>query len=241
MRIVDQRRHTRWHAIWDGNPILIRPEEYGSIPIDQSIDLLSAPNARPYIVYPFTAESGWTFNTAFRCRDHVAKIYLTYAEITTGLALRDDLGSFILIDVWSKHPNLRWPIEAWQALVDHRRDLTFVQQIYNSVPWLTGSNVVHVATPSFRAACGVLAAAAVYVRGESGMNHAAAALSIPNVAIWGGCMNYDVMGGYPQQIAIGVSPPYCGSYMPCGHCAAIMAGIPMLDVSSAIDRALAGV
>lgn len=208
--------------------------------------IVNAPGCRPYIVYPFTAETGWTFDRSFRARDHIAKIYLTDEELEIGRRVRERLGPYVLFDPWSKHPNLRWPIEHWQKLIypDAPWRIAFVQQDYplgyaHEIP-----GAVRVPTPSFREACGLLASASAYIRGESGMCHAAAALDVPNVVIWGGCMDWEVLGGYPKQIGVGVQQtggqPPCGSYSPCSHCKAVMASISPFEVSVALRRALAG-
>ena len=221
----------RWHPIWEGNPAIARPDYTGLCN-----DILNGPHCRPYIVYPFTEDSGWTFNRSFHARDYVAKIYLTATELALGQAARREFGPFVLIDPWSKHPNLRWPRERWEQLVASRPDLTFVQHYYDGVSYaVTGAQVI---TNSFRDACGVLSAAALYVRGESGMCHAAAALGIPQVTIWGACMDWDVLGGYAKQRGIGVSDAPCGSWRSCAHCVTSMAAIPVESVAHAIDAHL---
>lgn len=234
--ICDIRGQHRWHPIWDGNPILVRPETYISL-TERIHFLISSPHARPYIIYPFTEQTGWTFNPAFHARDHIAKIYLTEAELALGVDTRRRHGDYVLIEPWSKHPNLRWPWSSWEGLVVTLRaqGRTVVQHLskdsHHVVP-----GAVPIATLTFREACGVLASASVYVRGESGMCHAAAALGVPNVVIWGGCMDWEVLGGYPRQVGVGVTPPWCGRYLACPHCAATMAGISVQKVIEGIER-----
>ena len=235
--IVGQDDQPRWSEIWAGNPAILAPHEV--LPADHRI--VNGPHCRPYIIYPFTAATGWTFNRGFHARDHVAKIYLTADELHIGREVRQVYGPFVLIDPWSKHENLRWSLGRWQALIDSRPDLTFVQQVYDCVdpPRRQLEHVRPVLTPSFRAACGLLASAALYVRGESGMCHAAAALGIPQVTIWGACMDWDVLGGYPKQLGVGVSTAPCGAFAPCAHCALAMAAISIARVSRAMDDQLA--
>lgn len=230
--IIDQQHHARWHPIWEGNPAILRPEQWGlGVPA-----ILNAPDARPYILYPFTAESGWRFKRDFRARDHIAKIYLTEAERDRGFRAYRRYGAYILIEPWSKHQNLRWPLERWQALIDARPDLTWVQHTHKDSPTLRG---VHGEAATFRDACGLVDAAQIYIRGESGMLHAAAALGATTIALWGGCMDWDVLGGYPGEHGVGIQQPFCGTYKPCKHCAACMAAITVDEVSVAIDQILA--
>lgn len=235
--IVDRQHRPRWHPIWQDNPAIIPPAELDDVDHDV---LLSAPHARPYIVYPFTADTGWTFNHEFRARDHIARIYLTDQELALGRKLAREFGPYILIEPWSKHPNLRWPWELWVDLVALLPDLVFVQHTHRDSQQLI-PGAIDAPTYSFREACGVAASAAVYVRGESGMVHAAAALSVDQITIWGGCMDWEVMGGYPGQTGVGIVHPPCGRYLPCEHCRTIMGAIPVETVATALLTRLNGV
>lgn len=227
--IVDLRNQPRWHPIWQGNPVIVPPGEVR----DSTHRLRSAPNARPYIIYPFTMESGWTFNRDFRARDHIAKIYLTGPEQRRGQYVRGRYGPYVLIEPWSRHDNLRWPLDRWQQLIAARPDLTWVQHTHKDSPRLEG---VHREPATFREACGLIASAQVYIRGESGLLHATAALGRTSIALWGGCMDWDVLGGYPGQIGVGVQMPPCGRWHPCAHCVAAMAAISVEDVLTALRQ-----
>ena len=229
--ILDKRGRPRWHEIWLYNPAIARVSELNDNHHLHTIT--NGPDARPYIIYPFTADTGWTFNTEFRARDHRARIYLTGAELDRGNYVRSRYGRYVLIEPWSKHENLRWPLRQWQALVDSLPRLTFVQHVHaaSETVRLRG---VHREPASFREACGLAKRAACYVRGESGMCHAAAALGVKQVTIWGGCMDWDVLGGYAKQVGVGVTRPFCGRYKPCGHCAATMAAISVDVVREAL-------
>lgn len=237
--IVDRQHRPRWHPIWQDNPAIVEPDRL--VPerwlLSNYHTITNGPSCRPYIVYPFTEDTGWTFNKTFHARDYPAKIYLTDEERQRGLDVRARVGAFILIDSWSKHPNLRWPLEYWTALVASRPDLTFVQHTYTTVP-VTVPGAVLCPTDSFRTACGVLAAASLYVRGESGMCHAAAALGVPQVTIWGGCMDWDVLGGYDKQFGIVSENGPCGRYRACLHCERMMRDITPPIVAAAITRQL---
>jgi len=221
----------RWHPIWEGNPAIARPDYTG-----MANDILNGPHCRPYIVYPFTADTGWTFNRTFHARDHVAKIYLTDDERQRAEWVCRTFGPYVLIEPWSKHMNLRWPLDHWQALIDSRPDLTFVQHTHADSPELRRTERV---LATFREACALVERSALYIRGESGMCHAAAALGIPQVTIWGACMDWTVLGGYDKQLGLGVSDSPCGCYKPCAHCALAMAAISVEAVSHAIDVQLA--
>lgn len=230
--ICDRDNNPRWHPIWEGNPVIAKPADVAAG--EEVQRLVNGPEARPYIVYPFTEYTGWTFNQAFRARENIAKIYLTMEELYVGLNAIETYGQYVLIEPWSKHPNLTWPMSHWTELVAERSDLTFIQHVHGNSKICPGVKATVQAT--FRQACGLLATAEVYVRGESGMLHAAAALNTPSVAIWGGCMDWDVLGNYPLEYGLGIQPPYCGKWFPCDHCTKLMSGITVEMVSDAIDR-----
>lgn len=233
--ICDTHGATRWHPIWQGNPAICQPDEPD---VRDAARVISGPNCRPYIVYPFSEQIGWTFNQDFRCRDHIAKLYLTSQEYDRGKAALDAHGCYVLIEPFTKHQNFRWPLARWNDLVAACPDLTFVQHTHRDSPVIYGARQE---SATFREACGLAAACDVYVRSESGMCHAAAALGVPQVTLFGGCMDPDVMGYYPKQAVIadtGDGSP-CGRWLPCTHCHQAMQRITVEQVVSAIRQQLA--
>ncbi len=227
----------RWHDIWDGNPVIVKPNEHiteGSV-----TSLRSGPGCRPYIIYPFNEDTGWTFNREFLCRNYPAKIYLTPGERKRGEVARELYGPYVLIEPYTKHVNFRWPIGRWMDLVDAMPDLTFVQHAHKQSPTMQGR--VRVEPATFREACALAAHAELYVRSESGLCHAAAAFGAKQVTLFGGCMDPDVMGGYPGQTVIADHGPKspCGSWHPCEHCREAMERITVDQVAAAIRAQLA--
>ena len=232
MLIGDASGTPRWHPVWAGNPILVKPYEYiGDEPVSR---IRSGPHCRPYIVYPFSEDTGWTFNQAFKCREHIARLYLTDTETQRGVDARARYGPYVLIEPFTKHGNFRWPLKRWQALVAACPDLTFVQHTHAD----TSERVIgaHYEPANFREAWGLIASADLYVRSESGLCHAAAALETRQVTLFGGCMDADVMGGYPLQTVIADHwpPSPCGRWRPCEHCRAAMDRITVEDVVAAM-------
>jgi len=238
VEILDLNGQRRWHPIWEGNPVIVRPGD--DVGCYQSIT--SAPNARPYIVYPFTVDTGWHFNRDFRARDHRARIYLTDAERQCGLGTLAERGPYLLVEPYTKHENLRWPLALWKLLTRalHRvcPDYAIVQHTHrDTVEVLPGAQAVHA---TFREACGLVASCACYIRSESGMCHAAAALGAYQVTIWGGCMDWEVLGGYPHQAGLIDTGPQspCGSWKRCLHCQQILTQIRVEMVVTAVQRQL---
>lgn len=232
---MDAQGHARWSELWDHNPILARPSDVARGETVRTV--VNGPNCRPYIAYPFSKESGWTFNKAFRCRDHLAKIYLTDVEKARGTRAREQYGPYVLIEPFTKHENFRWPLQRWNELVASCPDLRFVQHTHKDSVLVTGA---YYERATFREACGLLLGADLYVRSESGMCHAAAALGVRQVTLFGGCMDPDVMGGYPKQTVLadyGHGSP-CGAWMPCTHCAGVMDRLSAAYVNVAMRAAL---
>lgn len=224
----------RWHPIWDGNPIIAKPHDVFAT----DARVINGPGCRPYIVYPFNEDLGWTFNTSFKCREHVARIYLTPAEQRVGTVALDIHGPYVLIEPFTKHQNFRWPISKWVQLVAACPDLTFLQHTHKESVLVAGAIGI---PATFREACGLVMAADCYVRSESGMCHAAAALGARQVTLFGGCMDADVMGGYVNQTVMadrGEGSP-CGSWKPCKHCADAMKRITVTQVVAALRERLA--
>jgi hypothetical protein len=237
--IVDEHGSPRWHPMWAGNPVIVNPNTDPDAGRPWLFTRLrSGPHCRPYIVYPFTQQTGWTFNASFRCRDHLARIYLTDAERQRGIDARARYGPYILIEPFTKHVNFRWALDRWAALVAACQDrLTFLQHTHADSVLVPGARPE---PATFREACGLIASADAYVRSESGLCHAAAALGVPQVTIFGGCMDPDVMGGYPGQMVLADrqegSP--CGSWLSCAHCARIMGALAVDEVASALRGVL---
>lgn len=221
----------RWHPIWDGNPIIAGPAAVEAGEYVRTV--INGPNCRPYIIYPFTKETGWTFNRDFRCADHVARLYLTKEEQARGKQATKKYGPFVLIEPYTKHENFRWPLERWTQLVAANPDVVFVQHTHGDSIRVPGANYE---SATFRDACGLISEAALYIRSESGLCHAAAALGCPTVTLFGGCMDAHVMGGYALQTCLvddGIRTP-CGSWLPCAHCAAAMDRLSVETVSDAM-------
>jgi ADP-heptose:LPS heptosyltransferase len=217
--------------MWDGNPIIATPE---NVAAGEDVQLVkNGPHCRPYIIYPFTKESGWTFNRAFKAREHIARIYLTPEEKQRGVAARKRYGPYVLIEPYTKHENFRWPLDRWTELVAACPEYRFVQHIHQDSELIPGA---HYERATFREACGLIAACEVYVRSESGLCHAAAAFCTKQVTLFGGCMDPEVMGFYPGQFVIAdreAGSP-CGQWNPCEHCREAMDRITVPQVAGAV-------
>ena len=92
------------------------------------------------------------------------------------------------------------------------------------------SGVHAVSTGSAREAFAILSRAALYIGPEGGMHHAAAALGVPAVVLFGGFIPAAVMG-YDMHVNLtGGATEACGSKAPCEHCRKAMQAISSDEV-----------
>lgn len=212
--ILDRDGKPRWHDVWSFCPDVLRPELWREgLPAIQN-----AGWCRPYIDYTgFTKQSPqWTWR---RYRPTPARILLPpdllhWAEQYRGRVViepRIKPGASV---------NKQW--RRWGDLMARRPD----------VPWFVMSDL-----PSFGHALAVLSVASAAVLPEGGLHHAAAAVGLPAVVIFGGYISPDVTG-YDTHINLFTGGEACGNRGPCRHCEKAMNQISPAQVSAALDTIL---
>lgn len=218
----------RWCEIWEGNPRIARPDEaYDDV-------ICSHGGNRPYIVSKAVRQWVW--------REYgptPGEIYLTAAE----LSLRQYGHGRVIVQPGIKaaaSPNKHWGWANWQDLVQMKPGMPWLQIGDAAEARLPG--VEFLETRTFRDACGVLAGAATAVLHEGGLHHAAAALDVPAVVIFGGFIAPAVTG-YAMHRNLFVHdkahPLGCGYRVPCRHCQAAMASITPRHVLNELEVILA--
>jgi hypothetical protein len=128
-----------------------------------------------------------------------------------------------------------WPFDRWQDFVDALPEITFVQ--FNGDKVLDG--VHQVMTPSFRQATGILACAGGFVGTDGGLHHAAAALDVPSIVLWGHYSSPQTFG-YDDQTNLrhddGIG---CGiTYKECRECNESMLKISVDEVVDSFKELL---
>lgn len=233
--ITDAAGRPRWSPVWQGNPAI------AFAPGPGITCLVNAPGARPYLAYPWSARTGVRF-TGWRAAEQPARLWLSAEEAAVAAALRAALPRLVVIEpllAAESNPNKQWGEGRWH-------DLT---QALVAAGWQVAQlgpagtrllpGVLRVETPSFRIACAALSAARLAVLPEGGLHHAAAALGVPAVVIFGGHTPVEITG-YPGHENLGRAGdawgPACGQWRPCDHCAAAMASITVAEVLDAVDR-----
>lgn len=217
----------RWHYLWRDNPAVFDPATSSIQPCPpyRHPAILCGDGRLPYLQYPCSARAGWRFSD-WRVCDHRPRLTLRDDERALGW---DVWGvphgtPFLLLEPTSTYKtiNRRPPHAFWVALLSLLRRqfprLPIVQLAHVEAEMLP--DVIAIPHKDFREACGVLSGASLLVTTEGGLVHAAAALGVPAVVLWGGCISVESLG-YPEHLNIVDDDPQtpCGQQVPCNHCA----------------------
>lgn len=234
VQVVDRWGGVRWHPIWDNNPRIRHPE---ALPLPGSVQkLFNAPGHRPYLNYNKfknrDKDQAYVY-TDFRVEP--GEIYLTDPEKALG---RRAAGAIILEPniKASASPNKDWGWIRWSRLAWELRNVRRLVQIgAPGSPVLGG--VEFLPTADVRQACGVLSGAALLISPEGGLHHAAAALGIRAVVIFGGFIS-PATTGYEGHVNFFAGGKACGMRVPCAHCREAMERISPQEVAAVARRLL---
>ena len=216
--ILDRHGRIRYNDIWINNPKIGHPKES----IYKPQVLKNGPGVRPYI--KDKSDTQWAWNE-WECPR--GEIYFSDSE----LSAVSKYSPTVIIEPNNKQkasPNKNWGRGRWESLV-----LMLVRlgvDVWQMGP--TGTqvfpNVRLIKTEDFRQACAVISRAKVCVFPEGGLHHAAAALNIPAVVIFGGYISPKVTGyeGHTNLfIESGGHGLGCGMRVECRHCSDAMKSI----------------
>ena len=211
--ITDCHGTPRMQPLWEGNPAI----GFGRRRVKCGKGCL------PYLEYPYSLETGLTFSKTYRAADHRGHIYLTEQELDRGRQARKTYGHYILIEpspTDRKNVNRAWPLDSWERMITRlQRTLNYPIVQFDHPHAARLSGIPAIASPTFRDACGLIASAHLVVSLEGGIPFACAALDVPAVVLWGGCVSAPTLA-YPEQVNIVDGDPQtpCGSLKPCDHC-----------------------
>jgi len=214
--------------IFQGNPQIARPGDEGKSNI-QWIDFYKG--HRQYNKMN-AKRTHWVWNYDFKATP--GRFFLSFDEIE----FAENCGhGFAVIEPnvpWHKTvaPNKDWGKPRYQAVADRlRADGWDVVQFSHGRDRLR--NVRVVTTPTFRHAAAALSRAALAILPEGGLHHAAAALHIPAVVIFGGFIPPAVTG-YAMHNNLTGGAEACGSLSRCQHCRDALDNISVDEVCSAL-------
>ncbi|OBQ68927.1 hypothetical protein EFV37_29250 [Mesorhizobium loti] len=218
--------------IWDqhsaevfrGNPNIVAP---GSECADR-IDWI--PFYKGHRLYNRQAGDRWVWNMDFHAIP--GEMYFDDAERKAGARFGK---GFVIIEPqsapWkSVAANKDWGRAKFQAVADRLKAAGHKVAQFQSdkgSPVLAG--VTALKTTSFRDAVAVLSHAAIYIGSEGGLHHAAAAVGIPAVVLFGGFIPPSVTG-YTTHANLTGGAEACGSLKPCSHCRKAMEAISVEEV-----------
>lgn len=180
----------------------------------------------------------WVWNFDFKVQ--AGEFYFSYDE----LAFADKYqGRFIVMEPnipWQKKvaPNKDWGEDKYQEVCLQLKQLGLrIVQFHhgNTRRVLKGAQVI--SAPNFRTAISVLSKARLYIGPEGGMHHAAAAVDVPAVVLFGGFIPPGIMG-YGNQICLTGGATACGNIDPCPHCRDAMNRISVDEVIESSRRYL---
>lgn len=182
----------------------------------------------------------WIWNLDWKCTP--GEIFLNQAEKEA--ADRQGKGFIVVepnIETWKQAAvNKDWGRARYQAVVtrlieDGHKVIQFTYA--KGGPVLRG--VKPVPTSSFRDAIGIMRNAALYLGPEGGLHHAAAAVGIPAVVLFGGFIPPSVTG-YDTHTNLVGTDRFCGTFLRCRHCSDAMAAITVDTVYRAAKERLCG-
>ncbi len=188
--------------------------------------------------YNTQGDGHWIWNLDWRCKP--GEIYLTHGEEAAG---KRQGSGFVVIEPnvpWWKSSarNKDWGYSRYQQVVEELQAMgrTVVQFVPPDGGQMLGG-VKQIRAATFRDAVAVLKNAALYVGAEGGLHHAAAALGVKAVVLFGGFIPPSVTG-YDSHVNLVGSDTFCGSFTTCVHCRAAMNAIPVEAVTNAVKGLL---
>lgn len=211
-----------WSEVWEHNPKIA-----GTAGRD-TVWIPDYPGHRPYTL---GAKDGkFIYNPAFRAP--YGKLYLLDEE--RDWAKQRISGDYIVVEPTVKDNDVSLKLgvnkawRGWDSLFSQTKDLPWVQ-LGTKKP-----QVRQVRTETFRQAMAVLAGAKLLVTTDGALHHAAAALGIPAIVLWGGVVSPKILG-YPTHINIWNGAEMCGSATHyCQHCHDAMDSISVEQVKKCL-------
>jgi ADP-heptose:LPS heptosyltransferase len=222
--LVGDGKRSFWSEVFEGNPkvckaVDLKPgEKYAWVP--------NFPQHRPYIAE--IVENHFIYKPDFKVEP---------GELFTK---RREKGDYIVIEPNVKQdmtgPNKDWGFVNWVAL-SRRLKGDLVQLGPKGTRKLKRARCIQ--TDTFTEALEWLSGARLLITTDGALHHAAAALGVPAVVLWGGVASPKNLG-YDSHTNIWHGDEPCGTFwMECPHCKSAMSKIKVDDVHKECERYLA--
>lgn len=205
-----------WSEVFEGNPKIAKHPGKG-------VEWFpNYPGCRPYSVGADKERFFWNENY----RAPYGELFLSEGE--RDWAKQRISGDYIVVEPDVKDDNPKLYLgrnKAWDK---------WPELLKSDFPWVQlgkrEPQTRQVRTETFRQAMAILAGAKLYVGTDGALHHAAAALGIPAIVLWGGLMSPKILG-YPTHINIWNGAKPCGTYASlCPHCREAMESISVDQV-----------
>ena len=223
VRIVDARGQIRRHEIFANNPKIVQP---GQPARDFETLRNHSGSGRPY----FESQDDHKF-TFKKFKPEPGEIFFTEEEKKFAASY----DPIVIVEPNIKHAvsvdNKDWGYQRWEELATLMSDagIPFTQLGAKNpkLKILPGAN--YIVTSTFRHAAAIIAKAKALVIPEGGLHHAAAAVGVRAVVIYGGFISPD-QTGYDSHINLFTGEYACGSKFSCPHCKEAMSKITPQEV-----------
>ena len=230
-------RYVEWSEIFAGNPNVAHPIEVArGDPVDW---ISNFGGCRPYIDYTISSHERQVYND---WKASPGELYLSESETTCAehTIRRMFSDKYVVVAPHTKNDcggNKNWYLDRWEQVVA-LIDLPIVQLGLPGQKKL--SKAFQVPTPSFRRAAAILSKATAFLGTEGALHHAAGALAVPAVVLFGGFVHPRNTGYEFHRNIVKTAEP-CGRRTLCLHCRAAMAAISVEEVLAEIDLIVPGV
>lgn len=226
--------------LWDKNsPEIFRKNKNIATPgSERADDIEWCAFYRGHRIYNRQEAGRWVWNADFKAIP--GELFFSLGEAHFASRVKP---GFVLIEPnvpWWKSVavNKDWGKEKFQAVVNNLKNQghRVAQFSYGKVK-LSGVDVIY--ANDFRSAAAALARAKLAVLPEGGLHHAAAAVGIPAVVLFGGFIPPAVTG-YDSHINLTGGAEACGSIHECKHCRAALDAISVDEAMDACRKLLKG-
>lgn len=196
----------RWHPVWDSNPNMYRNSD---INIVATLGIKTEKNhsgRRHYIDWTQSTSDRWVFQP---WDIEPGEIFFSREENFFHNAARLD-NADILIDPGIKdgRDNKQWGSGKWLTLCNMLEAAGLPYNVNDPAK-----------SPDLRVWLGNLKRYKLIICHEGGLHHAAAALGIPCITIFGGFISPEITGYIlPNHRNLTHAKEFCGMILPCQHC-----------------------
>lgn len=217
-------RRVVWHRnafeIFRGNDNVVASESLRG----QDVEWIAHyPGKRRYCTLVGGKRRQWRFTPHTQ---RVGEIFFDVGEALLAQAMSS--ASYVIIESAVKRTasNKQWPVERYQQVA---RELQAAgHRVLQFNDGLADVPVIRMS--DFRRAMAALSSARLFIGPEGGLHHAAAALGVPAVVLFGGFISPEVTG-YESHVNLFTGDDMgCGMIDPCSHCRAAMSRITVDQV-----------